>query len=56
MLQAIRTSRKPFMRPKQLKKEIKVESNDKEEKDPDASSGSDDEIKELKAKQNVPDL
>ena len=44
------------MRPKQLKKEIKEESNDQEEKDADASSGSDDEIKELKAKQNITDL
>ena len=51
MLQQIRTSRKPFMRPKNTKKEVKPEeSNDKEEKDGDASSGSDDEIKELKAK------
>jgi len=45
------------MRPKHIKKEVKVvESNNKEEKDDDASSGSDDEIKELKAKQHVSDV
>merc|ERR1712086_1084482 len=48
LLQSVRSSRKPFMRPKKLKKEIKKEEpSETHSHDDDASSGSGADLKEL---------